>query len=688
NYPTGLPIRNTLTFWLMVLSIGLTSITTTLWAQQKTPQLFTPSFIEKDNASQNPTIIRSQFVHANLNALTDLIDRYEFNTIEEEAADKQQSIKMGLTLFRDVALVAELDYIEETSDTDSAYIGHIVGYENNSEVVLIKKGNTLIGNISLSDSFYEIRSVGNDISVIHQIDQSQFPTEKFLPVLLPDEQVDTIASTDNSSITQLDNPTAADDGSIIDVMVVYTAAAQNGEGGENNIKALIDLAITETNTGYFNAQVNQRLNLVHAQKITYSESGFDWFTALERLRGKSDGHMDNVHSLRDTHKADVVVLLVNDFRYCGLAYLMSTESASFESSAFSVVNTSCATGYYSFGHELGHLMGSHHDRGSAYSSGAFPYSHGYQAPNETFRTVMAYNCSSGCKRVNYWSNPNVTYNNIPTGVSETKSNSAFNAKSLNNTADTVANFRQSNDDENISFSCNQVNELPKTECQALVALYDSTQGDSWSKKTGWLNTTTPCSQPWSGVTCRNGHVVKLSLRSNNLNGSLPTELGNLSYLTHLLLNNNQLTGALPAALGQLGKLKNLYLYNNSLTGTLPTQLGNLTQLKKFYFHNNAVGGQIPSQLGNLEQLSVLYLSNNQFEGQVPATLGNLSYLVAFKIEGNSQLQGALPLELTHLSQLNRFHFNKTDTCEPQDKTFQVWLAGIDALRSTNVMCAN
>jgi len=679
NYPA---IRNTLAFWLVVLSI--TGIHTTTWAQQGMSQLFTPSFIEKDNASKNPTIIRSQFVHANLSALTDLIDRYELKMIEEEAADKQQPIKMGLTLFRDVALVAELDYIEETSDTDSAYVGHIVGYENNSEVVLIKKGKTLIGNISLPNGFYEIRSAGGNVSVIHQIDQNQFPAEEHLPVVLPDEQVDSIASTD--SVIQLD--TAADDGSVIDVMVVYTAAAQSGEGGEDNIRALIDLAITETNTGYFNSQVNQRLNLVHTQQITYSESGFDWFTALERLRGKSDGHMDNVHSLRDTHKADVVVLLVNDFRYCGLAYLMSTESASFESSAFSVVNTSCATGYYSFGHELGHIMGSHHDRGSAYSSGAFPYSYGYQAPNETFRTVMAYNCSSGCQRINYWSNPNVRYNNIPTGVSETQNNSAFNAKSLNNTADTVANFRQSNDDENLSFSCDNVNELPKAECQALVALYDSTQGDNWSKKTGWLNTTTPCSQPWSGVTCRNGHVIKLSLRSNNLNGNLPTELGNLSYLTHLLLNNNQLTGAIPAALGQLGKLKNLYLYNNSLTGTLPTQLGNLTQLEKFYFHNNAVGGQIPSQLGNLEQLRVLYLSNNQFEGQVPATLGNLSYLVAFKIGGNTQLQGALPLELTHLSQLNRFYFNKTNTCEPQDKTFQVWLAGIDAVRSSGLVCAN
>jgi hypothetical protein len=74
------------------------------------------------------------------------------------------------------------------------------------------------------------------------------------------------------------------------------------------------------------------------------------------------------------------------------------------------------------------------------------------------------------------------------------------------------------DDDAIAFSCNQVTEIPKKECQALVALYDSTDGDNWLDNTGWKVTNTPCN--WFGVTCKKGSVGKIELPSNNLKGSL------------------------------------------------------------------------------------------------------------------------------------------------------------------------
>ena len=88
-------------------------------------------------------------------------------------------------------------------------------------------------------------------------------------------------------------------------------------------------------------------------------------------------------------------------------------------------------------------MGAHHDRASATGSAMYSYSYGYQAPNNSFRTIMAYNCTVGCPRINYWSNPDNYYNGIPTGVVNTASNSADNRLTLNNTANIVANFRQS-----------------------------------------------------------------------------------------------------------------------------------------------------------------------------------------------------------------------------------------------------
>ena len=96
-----------------------------------------------------------------------------------------------------------------------------------------------------------------------------------------------------------------------------------------------------------------------------------------------------------------------------------TVGNAFESCAFSVVRRSCATGNYSFGHELGHNMGATHDW-YPMDVGAYPYSHGFvkvtpTAPAMPWRTVMAYRdeCLAAglpdCTRVQYFSNPNVNY---------------------------------------------------------------------------------------------------------------------------------------------------------------------------------------------------------------------------------------------------------------------------------------
>ena len=115
--------------------------------------------------------------------------------------------------------------------------------------------------------------------------------------------------------------------------------------------------------------------------------------------------------------ADAVVLIVNDTAYCGMAYVMTSLSSSFESAAFSVVSRICATGYYSFAHETGHNFGSVHDRANSSFAGVYDYSYGYQSPYGTFRTIMSYDCDGGCPRINYWSNPDIYYNGQPLGVS-------------------------------------------------------------------------------------------------------------------------------------------------------------------------------------------------------------------------------------------------------------------------------
>jgi hypothetical protein len=112
------------------------------------------------------------------------------------------------------------------------------------------------------------------------------------------------------------------------------------------------------------------------------------------------------------------------------------------------------------------------------------------------------------------------------------------------------------------FNCKKVTEIPKKECLALVALYDSTDGENWVDNTGWNATNSPCS--WYGVTCRNQHVTGLSLGNNNLKGSISKKLSKLKKLKILLLNNNKLSGKLSNSLMKLKKLTELDLNDNCL----------------------------------------------------------------------------------------------------------------------------
>jgi len=131
--------------------------------------------------------------------------------------------------------------------------------------------------------------------------------------------------------------------------------------------------------------------------------------------------------------------------------------------------------------------------------------------------------------------------------------------------------------------CNQVTEIPVSECQSLLELYNSTGGDNWTNSTGWNQTNTPCS--WFGVVCSGGYVERLYLYSNQLTGSIPN-FSNLPNLKELYLYSNQLTGSIPN-FSNLPNLKELSLYSNQLTGSIPNFTSfNLANLKYARFNNN------------------------------------------------------------------------------------------------------
>ena len=185
--------------------------------------------------------------------------------------------------------------------------------------------------------------------------------------------------------------------------------------------------------------------------------------------------------------------------------------------------------------------------------------------------------------------------------------------------------------------------------EALVALYNATDGPNWENNTNWL--TEKDISTWYGVGVQNGRVTSLYLARNKLSGSIPTELGRLNKLIYLVLSRNGLSGGIPPELGQLTNLENLDLSVSSLNGPIPAELGQLKRLKSLRLWISGLTGEIPRELGQLTDLEILDLSwNNDLTGPIPAELGQLTKLKVLELDLND-LTGAIPPELGQLANL-------------------------------------
>ncbi|XP_057803782.1 receptor kinase-like protein Xa21 [Salvia miltiorrhiza] len=184
----------------------------------------------------------------------------------------------------------------------------------------------------------------------------------------------------------------------------------------------------------------------------------------------------------------------------------------------------------------------------------------------------------------------------------------------------------------------------------------------------WTNSTSVCT--WIGVTCslRHHRVSALNLSNMALSGTIPPQLGNLSFLVSLDLSNNHFygdlphqlsllrrlkfisfrlnnfTGDIPPMFGQLPKLEYLNLRNNSFIGSIPKSLSNLTNLQFLDLRSNSLSGEIPKEFGRLQSLQTLYVQFNRLSGAIPSAIFNISTLVVIALRDN-ELSGSLPTDI-------------------------------------------
>ena len=115
---------------------------------------------------------------------------------------------------------------------------------------------------------------------------------------------------------------------------------------------------------------------------------------------------------------DLVALIVeapDNNGSAGIAYLISPTSKSGSGLTYTTMRRHYLRDR-TLAHEFGHNMGLEHDRANAWTTPFRPYAYGYTLPNR-FYTIMAYACT-GCARIEYFSNPAVSYNGFATGVAD------------------------------------------------------------------------------------------------------------------------------------------------------------------------------------------------------------------------------------------------------------------------------
>lgn len=234
--------------------------------------------------------------------------------------------------------------------------------------------------------------------------------------------------------------TTAAAGSVVhDVLVVYTAAAA-GKWGAATLESMIQNAIQAANQAYVNSFSSITVNMVGLQQVSMTESGSGMYPTMSTLEKNTQ-----VQDLRKKLSADMVVLVSQDSDYCGYAKLTKyfTNGVTTWWDANSIVNSGCLSNQ-TVAHELGHLQGLDHNRENTAYSGWYPYSYGYRVcASNGFRDIMSYACpSASVPIINVFSNPSVTYNGYPTGISyETSpSTAAETSRTLNDTATTVAGY--------------------------------------------------------------------------------------------------------------------------------------------------------------------------------------------------------------------------------------------------------
>src|SRR5690625_5296609 len=338
----------------------------------------------------------------------------------------------------------EVQRIIEQLDGDCSLTGHIEGNWMNSFVLSVSGDQVLSSFRQTTDhQFLEIRYETEqqrhfllDIDP-HQRDELACGHEDDLMIQSPGSGADHL----------MEVPAGQDEAAIIDVMVIYTPAAEawaNRSGG--GIRNVINSAMAIAQQTVDNSDIDLRFRLVHQDLVHYTETR----NSSTDLRNMTNGAIPGVYELRDRYGADLVAMFTSASDVGGIAWLQTSPNpASYY--GYSITRVQQAANSATHVHEMGHNMGSAHSRNQRSNAaspqgGAYPYSTGWRWNGDDFRqytSVMTY--PEGGTRIEIFSNPAIRYMGAPTGSYVGTYSPADNSRSIRNMKHAISQFREAQD---------------------------------------------------------------------------------------------------------------------------------------------------------------------------------------------------------------------------------------------------
>jgi hypothetical protein len=375
-----------------------------------------PWTVTATSSDRAPGVVRAQVVAVNRTAL----------------AGFTAGATVALPLFDDRSIAATVDRRRVTGPGRHVLAGSIAN-DATGWFLLAVNGDGLAGFIRAGALGYRIRGAADGSMTLEAIDDRALP---WCDV----ERAGGLEPAPGGGVGAGGGAAAGacDDGSVIDLLVLYSRQARDAAGGTANIVAEIDLLVAYMNESFDNTLVVPDMHTVHIRELATHEDSI----SLGNLTGRADGVVDGVHLLRDLYGADQVALVESGGG--GVANGLFNLEPESEARMFCINGRNTVP--FIIAHEVGHNLGACHargDGGGCPDEGGllFPYSNGYRFVGqslELWRTVMAY--QPGVTSPLY-SNPLVDYDGVPTGRPEGQPDSADNVKTINLAAFAVSNWR-------------------------------------------------------------------------------------------------------------------------------------------------------------------------------------------------------------------------------------------------------